>query len=72
MQLFDRQLLAFQVKDKVQLLPLAQLQHGVDNNFITPDTIYFNNLVQTREELENKWMVPVKDSWLTRRIAIKA
>jgi hypothetical protein len=70
--LFDRQLLAFQVKDKVQLLPLSQLQHAVDNNFITADTIYFNNLVQTKEELENKWMVPVKDSWLTRRIAIKA
>jgi len=71
-QLFERQLLAFQVKDKVQLLPLAQLQHAVDNNFITPDTIYFNNLVQTKEELETNWMIPVKDSWLTRRIAIKA
>lgn len=70
--LFDRQLLAFQVKDKVQLLPLSQLQHAIDNNFITADTLYFNNLVQTKEELENKWMVPVKDSWLTRRIAIKA
>lgn len=70
--LFDRQLLAFQVKDKVQLLPLSQLQHAVDNNFISPDTLYFNNLVQTKEELENKWMIPVKDSWLTRRIAIKA
>lgn len=71
-QLFDRQLLAFQVKDKIQLLPLPQLQHAIDNNFITADTLYFNNLVQTKEELENKWMVPVKDSWLTRRIAIKA
>lgn len=71
-QLFDRQLLAFQVKDKVQLLPLPQLQHAIDNHFITPDTLYFNNLVQTKEELETKWMIPVKDSWLTRRIAIKA
>lgn len=71
-QLFERQLLAFQVKDKVQLLPLAQLQHAVDNNFITADTLYFNNLVQTKEELETNWMIPVKDSWLTWRIAIKA
>lgn len=70
--LFDRQLLAFQVKDKVQLLPLPQLQHAIDNNFITAGTLYFNNLVQTKEELENKWMVPVKDSWLTRRLALKA
>jgi hypothetical protein len=56
----------------VQLLPLAQLQHAVDNNYITPDTIYFNNLVATKQELETNWMVPVKDSWLTRRIATKA
>jgi hypothetical protein len=70
--LFDRQLLAFQVKEKVQLLPLPQLQHAIDNDYITPDTLYFNNLAQTKEELENKWMIPVKESWLTKRIALKA
>jgi hypothetical protein len=70
--MFERQLLAFVVKEKVQLLPLAQLQHAVDNNYITPDTLYFNNLVATKEELATKWMIPVKDSWLTKRIAIKA
>lgn len=69
-QLFDRQLLAFQVKDKIQLLPLSQLQHAIDHGFVTVDTLYFNNLVQTKEELETKWMIPIKDSWLSRRIAI--
>src|SRR5882757_9268915 len=49
--LFDRQLLAFIVKDKVQLLPLQQLQYAADNNFISAGTIYFNNLVQTKAEL---------------------
>src|SRR5688572_6519605 len=29
--LFDRQLLAFLVKDKIQLLPMNQLQYAVDN-----------------------------------------
>src|SRR5882724_2909128 len=48
--LFDRQLLAFIVKDKVQLLPLQQLQYAADNNFISAGTIYFNNLVQTKAE----------------------
>src|SRR5437016_1377890 len=38
--MFDRQLLAFIIKDKVQLLPLAQLQYAADNNFINADTIY--------------------------------
>ncbi len=67
--MFDRTTLAFVVKDKVQLLPMAQLQYGVDNGFITADTLYFNNLVQTKDELENQWIIPVKDSWLRRKLS---
>jgi hypothetical protein len=68
--MFDRQMLAFLVKEKVQLLPLAQIQYAVDNQFIAADTVYFNNLVQTKDELEQKWMVPVKDSWLKNRVKL--
>jgi hypothetical protein len=68
--MFDRTTLAFVVKDKLQLLPLSQLQYGIDNGFISADTIYFNNLVQTKEELENKWMIPVKDSWLAKKVSL--
>ena len=66
--MFDRTTLAFVVKDKVQLLPMTQLQYAYDNGFIGSDTLYFNNLVQTREELENKWIIPVRDSWIKNRI----
>lgn len=68
--MFDRQTLAFVVKDKVQLLPLSQLQYAIDNGFISSDTLYFNNLVQTKEELENNWMIPIKDSWLAKKISL--
>lgn len=66
--MFDRTTLAFIIKDKVQLLPLSQLQYAVENGFITADTLYFNNLVQTKEELETRWILAVKDSWLAKRI----
>jgi hypothetical protein len=66
--MFDRTTLAFVVKDKIQLLPLSQLQYGVDNSFISADTLYCNNLVQTKEELSTKWMIPVKESWLNKKI----
>lgn len=68
--MFDRNLLAFVVKDKIELLPLSQLQYAVDNGFISTDTLYFNNLVQTKEDLENNWIVPVRESWLGRRLNI--
>ena len=67
--MFDRTTLAFIVKDKVQLLPLSQLQYAFDNQFITADTLYFNNLVATKKELEEDWLQPVKNSWLAKRIS---
>ena len=71
--MFDRFLLAF-VKDKsgshqIQLLPIQQLQYAIDNGFISADTLFFNNVVQSKEELENNWIIPVKESWLARRIS---
>ena len=68
--MFDRTTLAFVVKDKVQLLPLSQLQYAFDNGFIDSHTLYFNNLVQSKAELENNWLVPIKDSWLSKKITV--
>ena len=69
--LFDRQSLAFVVEDKVQLLPYTQLVYAVENGFINPDTLYFNNTIQTKADLEENWIIPVKDSWLKNRIVFK-
>ena len=66
-QLFDRQNLAFVVKDKIQLLPLSQLEYAVENNFINADTLYFNNTVLSKKEMIEKWIIPVKESWLAKR-----
>ncbi|MBN9297006.1 MAG: hypothetical protein J0I41_08335 [Filimonas sp.] len=69
--LFDRQTLAFIIKDKVQVLPLSQLNYAVENNFITPDTLYFNNLAATKAELISNWIIPVKQSWLGKRLKMQ-
>jgi hypothetical protein len=68
-QMFDRQNLAFIVKDKIQLLPLSQLEYAVENNFINAGTLYFNNTVLSKKELLEKWIVPVSDSWLSKRLS---
>jgi hypothetical protein len=66
--LFDRQLLAFVIKDALQLLPLSQINDAVENNFIDAETLYFNNIVQTKQELLDNWIIPVKNSWLGKKI----
>jgi hypothetical protein len=67
-QLLDRQMLAFIVKEKIHLLPLSQVNYSIENDFITPETLYFNNTILTKKELLNNWIIPVKDSWLAARI----
>lgn len=67
-QMFDRQNLAFIVKDKIEVIPLSQLEYAVENNFINADTLYFNNTVLSKKEMVEKWIIPVKDSWLAKRV----
>ena len=64
--LFDRLLLGFIVKERVQMIPMAQLKYAIENNFVEPTTLYFNNTVLTLDQLRDKWLMPLKDSWVAR------
>lgn len=67
-QLLDRQTLAFIVREKIHLVPLADVNYSIDSDSITPETLYFNNTILTKKELLSHWIIPVKDSWLAKRI----
>jgi hypothetical protein len=69
--LFDRQSLAFVIRDRVQLLPMQQLSYAYENHFIDDHTLYFNNLVNTKEALLQHWIIPIKDSWLAKRLPVE-
>jgi len=66
-EMFNRQTLGFIVKDKVQMLPMQQINYAIENGFINANTLFFNNLVATKKELLEKWIIPAKDSWLATR-----
>jgi hypothetical protein len=67
--MFDRLALAFIIKEKVQILPMPQVKYAIEQGFITADTLFFNNIVLTKKELENNWIIPAKDSWLAKKIS---
>jgi hypothetical protein len=60
-------MLAFRIGEKVEMVPLAQIPYALENGFIGPDTLYFDNTVQTKAGLEDRWLIPLKDSWLAPR-----
>lgn len=67
-EMFNWQNLAFVVKDKVQIIPRQQFSYAIENNFITPQTLFFNNVVANKKELEENWIIPVEQSWLKTKI----
>ncbi len=67
--LFDRQTLAFVLKERIQLLPLGQLDNAIAEEFINAHTLYFNNTVQTKNELLSSWIIAVRESWLAKRFS---
>lgn len=67
-KLLNRQMLAFIVKENIRLIPLSKVNSSIEEDIITPDTLYFNNTILTKKELLNNWIIPVKESWLAQRI----
>ena len=63
---FDRTLIAFYQHDAVKLVPLAEAKAQIADGHLPPDTLTFNNLIRTKADLENRWLVAIKDSWLAR------
>ncbi|MBC7937437.1 MAG: hypothetical protein H7Y86_18990 [Rhizobacter sp.] len=69
--LFDRQLLAFILKDKIEMLPLSQLTYAIENKFVNSNTLYFNNTITTKKQLETEWIVAAGESWLAKKFKIQ-
>jgi hypothetical protein len=68
--MFDRQMLSFYIKDKVEQLPLSQLNYGIENGFIKPDTLYFDNTILTKNALENNWITEAGNTWLAEKFEL--
>lgn len=69
--LFDRLSITFLVKDKAEVLPINQVQFAIDKGYINAETLIFNNIVTTKQQLLDNWLQPLKDSWLAQRLNIK-
>jgi hypothetical protein len=67
--LFNRFNIAYKVGDKVVVTNKEDFETLVNIKSVGPQTIVFNNLVQTLEEFETKWEVPFEQSWHSKVFA---
>src|SRR5690606_4582225 len=68
-KLLDRQQAAFLRDNEVILIPLAQLKEKYAAGIWNEDTLSFNNLVTSKDQLETHWIVPAVQNWMKRYIA---
>ena len=68
--MFNRTSLAFVIKEKIQLLPLSQVNYAIENGFIVADTLFIDNNVLDKISLMTRWIIPVKDSWLGKKLSL--
>jgi len=68
--MFNRTNLAFVIKEKIQLLPLSQVNYAIENGFINADTLFIDNNVLDKISLLTRWIIPVKDSWLGKKLSL--
>ncbi len=66
LDLMNKLNVAFKIKDIVNTTSLKDFQQFVEAKKITKDTIVFNNMIQTKNELETSWEIPANQSWHRR------
>ena len=63
---FDRTLVAFKKDEHVFTIPASDLKAKLTDGAWNSDTLLFNNLVNTKRDLTQTWLVPAGSSWLKR------
>lgn len=63
---FDRAQVAFLEDNKVITETLTSIKPKVSEGVIDRSTLTFNNLVKSKGEMDEKWLVPAGETWLSR------
>ncbi|HTE30932.1 MAG TPA: hypothetical protein VK666_11210 [Chryseolinea sp.] len=65
--LFDRSLIAFNKQgEDVLTIPLGQLKTAYENGIWNHESVFINNLVANKKEMQNNFLVPAASTWLKR------
>ncbi len=63
---FNRANLAFLKNEKVQFVGMKDLKSAIAQGEIDSNSLFFDNNLKTKAELEEKWIVKASESWLSR------
>lgn len=58
--------ISFKVNDNINIVGMSDFKRYAKENKITTETVVFNNMVSSKDELETSWEVPAGQSWHKR------
>lgn len=64
--LFDRTKIGFLSDGQPYMLALKDLPDALAEGRWKPDSLFFNNVLSTKGQLKNGWIVPANQTWLKR------
>lgn len=64
--LLDKINVCYKQGEFVQYKDLIEFKKLMKNKSVSEKTIVFDNMITTKEELENDWEINITDSWLGR------
>ncbi|PQJ21553.1 ABC transporter ATPase [Tenacibaculum sp. SG-28] len=65
-ELLDRMNVCFKQGAYVQYKDIKTFKKMLKSKAVSPKTIVFDNLIQTKEELDQFWEIPITESWYNR------
>jgi len=66
LDLMDKLNISFKDGENINIVKLSDFQKFAKAEKINAETIVFNNMLQTKEEIESKWEIPANQSWHKR------
>lgn len=67
LDLFNRELIGFlNPPADVNLIAMKRLKESFQAGMLNSDSLTFNNLITTKDQLQHSWIVPVGETWVKR------
>jgi hypothetical protein len=64
LELLEKSRMAFFSEGQLLLLTRRELREAIAAGHVTADTLYFNNTLSTKGELDEQWPAPAGQTWL--------
>ncbi len=71
MQLLDRLMPALLIENKIQVMTISAIRNALEENVISKNSIYFNNMVSDKKEFCEEWLLPLQQGWLGKKLQLQ-